>query len=485
MGIVSATILSLLVVGSFSWRAQAFPEGCKKLIGSIEGAIPEEYVVKMTKGTLPVLIVKMMLEMTNSGCENKVYRTSGASNSVMGPITCSNMLYIDRFGFAAKMSDATVMWLCDQDLVDYIEPSYAITLPTTQPTTATPSTPVTDDGSGSPSTDGSTTVVTPITTDSTSQPVSTVRVGTTVTDGTTEEYGSGTTITPVTTDPPTTTTTTAPVTTDVTPPVKCGKMRGGALLKTNDYLIMFQYNIPAPRMNELYELLTSIQALDNTFKLNKMKTIFKGPIKGFYYDGLGELAVTMLCKSDLVDYIEVKAPQCTKIHTYSDDTGIIEGQYTVAMKKDMTKTDLEVFIEMIQKQSSDPNNLMKIKNLQPAMELKMFIVDLDDAALQWICQNPQVNYIDPMKSVIPVPVQQCNNIKGTVKDSNNKCKIYVKDNCQNFVNRLSAMSTNSNRLNFSIKRISHRTPPMIIAYMKADAVYEVCKSNCVREIVCS
>ena len=176
--------------------------------------------------------------------------------------------------------------------MDYIEPSYAITLPTTQPTTATPSTPVTeDDGSGSPSTDGS---VTPITTDSTSQPVSTVRVGTTVTDGTTEEYGSGTTITPVTTDPPTTTTTTAPVTTDVTPPVKCGKMRGGALLKTNDYLIMFQYNIPAPRMNELYELLTSIQALDNTFKLNKMKTIFKGPVKGFYYDGLGELAVTMV-----------------------------------------------------------------------------------------------------------------------------------------------------------------------------------------------
>ena len=111
MGIVSATILSLLVVGSFSWRAQAFPEGCKKLIGSIEGAIPEEYVVKMTKDTLPVLIVKMMLEMTNSGCEKKVYRTSSASNSVMGPITCSNMLYIDRFGFAAKMSDATVMWV--------------------------------------------------------------------------------------------------------------------------------------------------------------------------------------------------------------------------------------------------------------------------------------------------------------------------------------------------------------------------------------
>lgn len=113
-----------------------------------------------------------------------------------------------------------------------------------------------------------------------------------------------------------------------------------------------------------------------------------------------------------------------------------------------------------------------------------------------------------MKSVIPLPdnsIRQCNNIKGTIKDSNNKCKIYVKSNCQSFVDRLSAMSTQSNRLNFSIKRISHRTPPMIIAYMEADVVHQVrnllvatwntcfiiyvvliqvCKSNCVKEMIC-
>ena len=113
-----------------------------------------------------------------------------------------------------------------------------------------------------------------------------------------------------------------------------------------------------------------------------------------------------------------------------------------------------------------------------------------------------------MKSVIPLPdnsIQQCNNIKGVIKDSNNKCKIYVKNSCQSFVDRLSAMSTQSKRQNFSIKRISHRTPPMIIAYMEADMVYQVCnplvtnwntsfiyvvliqvcKSNCVKEMICT
>ena len=60
----------------------------------------------------------------------------------------------------------------------------------------------------------------------------------------------------------------------------------------------------------------------------------------------------------------------------------------------MTKTDLEAFITMVQKQSSDPNSLMKVKNVRPAMELKMFIADLDDAALQWVWHSA--------KNVIPL-----------------------------------------------------------------------------------
>jgi len=117
------------------------------------------------------------------------------------------------------------------------------------------------------------------------------------------EDGSGTLVTPetttqpttVTTNPPTTATTNAPV----TPSVKCGKMRGGALLKLNDYLIMFQYDIPPPQMNKLYTLLNLIQTLDSTFHLDKMRVIFRGPIKGFYYDGLGELAVMKVSAFEL------------------------------------------------------------------------------------------------------------------------------------------------------------------------------------------
>ena len=78
-----------------------------------------------------------------------------------------------------------------------------------------------------------------------------------------------------------------------------------------------------------------------------------------------------------------------------------------------------------------------------------------------------------MKKPFPLPDnnlgQRCTNVKGTMKDSN-QCRIYVKNGCQHFVDRLK-MATNSP--NFSIKRISHRKPPMIIAYMKADTVHEV------------
>jgi len=88
-----------------------------------------------------------------------------------------------------------------------------------------------------------------------------------------------------------------------------------------------------------------------------------------------------------VDYIEVKAPQCTKVHTHPGDTGIIKGQYIVVMKRNSTKTDLEVLIARIKEHCSNPNSLMKADNIQPAMELKMFNAELNDRALQWVCYN--------------------------------------------------------------------------------------------------
>jgi len=70
------------------------------------------------------------------------------------------------------------------------------------------------------------------------------------------------------------------------------------------------------------------------------------------------------------------------------------------MEKSTTKTDLEAFIAMIQNQSSDPNSLIKAKNIRPAMELKMFIADLDDAALQWVCYFAKHHIIKIMFIII-------------------------------------------------------------------------------------
>lgn len=111
MATISAAILTILAIVSLSPRAESYPEGCTKMVGLIDDAIPGEYVVKVSRGVKSFTIVQMMLEITTSECQGKVYRTSNASDSPMKPMTCSNMIYIERFGFAAKMSDAAVMWV--------------------------------------------------------------------------------------------------------------------------------------------------------------------------------------------------------------------------------------------------------------------------------------------------------------------------------------------------------------------------------------
>jgi len=149
--------------------------------------------------------------------------------------------------------------------VEYIEPSYPITLPTQPPTT-----PTTDDAGsgGSPSTEVVPDMV---------QPTST-------TDGivTPQAEGSGeisTEVVPVTTNLPTPTVESTTPTTVVT----CNKMRG-KISPSSNCLIMFQYDLPPPRMNELYDLLSN-------FDSNKIKPIFRGAVKGFYYVGLNKEAI--------------------------------------------------------------------------------------------------------------------------------------------------------------------------------------------------
>jgi len=63
------------------------------------------------------------------------------------------------------------------------------------------------------------------------------------------------------------------------------------------------------------------------------------------------------------------------------------------MKKDMTITEVSLFIDLIEKHSSNPNNLMKVKDLHRATGLKKFIADLDEVALRWVRYNKQSNIL--------------------------------------------------------------------------------------------
>lgn len=145
--------------------------------------------------------------------------------------------------------------------VEYIEPSYPVTLPTQ------PSTPTTIDDAGSGDSSGTEIVPDNI------QP-------TTTTNGATASQtdSSGKSTIEVTTTPTT---------------ITCSKLRG-ELLPVNNYLIMFQRDLPHPRINELYDLLKSVKEADEQFDLNKMKVISRGAVKGFYYDGLNKETVMMV-----------------------------------------------------------------------------------------------------------------------------------------------------------------------------------------------
>lgn len=157
--------------------------------------------------------------------------------------------------------------------MEYVEPSYRVTLPTQPPTTPTTE----ETGSGaSPGTEVVPENVQPTTT--------------TITGGveTSQVDGSGdmTEVVPATTSNP------AVNPTSITT-VTCTKLRGD-LLPVNDYLVMFQHDLPAPRMNELYNLLESLKKVDENFDNSKMKVIFRGPVKGFYYNGLNREAIMMV-----------------------------------------------------------------------------------------------------------------------------------------------------------------------------------------------
>ena len=152
--------------------------------------------------------------------------------------------------------------------MEYIEPSYPITIPTQSPTA-----PATEAiGSGDSPSNG---VVPDI-----------IQPSTTTGGVVTSQTDSSVEVTSVTTNQPTPTV----VAEDVPTTVTCSKLRGD-LLPVNNYLVMFQHDIPAPRMKDLSDLLKCIKEVDDNFNMNEMKPIFRGPVKGFYYNGLNREAI--------------------------------------------------------------------------------------------------------------------------------------------------------------------------------------------------
>ena len=103
-----------LALASLSVRVQSLPEGCVKMSKSPSEGKPGEFFVKVYPNIGTATLVKMMLELVNSGCEGKLWRSSNTSNAVMEPIACSDMLFLEGGGFFAKMSDAAVMWVSEQ-----------------------------------------------------------------------------------------------------------------------------------------------------------------------------------------------------------------------------------------------------------------------------------------------------------------------------------------------------------------------------------
>ena len=116
MDTISLVVFAILAVASLSVRVQSFPEGCVKMTGSPSEGKPGEFYVKVYPNLRTTTIVKMMLELSNSACEGKLWRSSNTSSAVMEPMTCSNMSYMEGYGFYAKMSNAAVMWVSEQGM---------------------------------------------------------------------------------------------------------------------------------------------------------------------------------------------------------------------------------------------------------------------------------------------------------------------------------------------------------------------------------
>ena len=115
-----------------------------------------------------------------------------------------------------------------------------------------------------------------------------------------------------------------------------------------------------------------------------------------------------MCESDLVEYIKVLeetstavTPQststptptsvptppttkCDKIAKYKDEMEIIDYHYIVIFHDNTSSSYIQVFTQDLMAQSSKPDSAMKVKNMLPLLNIKMFTAEMNMKAMEYV-----------------------------------------------------------------------------------------------------
>ena len=78
------------------------------------------------------------------------------------------------------------------------------------------------------------------------------------------------------------------------------------------------------------------------------------------------------------------AAKCTKIAKYQDENQIIQHRYIVIFHGNTSSSYIQVFIEDLMTESSKPGSTMKVKNVKPLLNLKMFTGEMNMKAMEFV-----------------------------------------------------------------------------------------------------
>ena len=204
---------------------------------------------------------------------------------------------------------------------------------------------------------------------------------------------------------------------------------------------------------------------------------------------------------------------CDKLVKYDDNTGIIPDRYILMLKSHTSQTDMNNLItQLMNFMNSGSHSSIQVKKVNPAEEMNMITVEMNQAGLEWVrynrvsakhnmtlvnflsqvCQNTHVDRIDrDRKTMIPNPSQppepseniqpKCNKLRGTLPKSGvSHCRISMKKSIKQqdrdqIIERMEQMNKSpDNTIQFTVKRVFyHKQRSMITAQLNLDAINEV------------